>query len=160
MKDFWKDCVFTAVIVFCFLIRDGKILLITRGKEPYKGMRTIPGGRKQRGESMREACLREMCEETGLIVRNPRFAGLLHVVQEGDVTEYLSIYFTATDYEGNLRASEEGALEWVDFATSAELEDIHPSYAALFPLIRDGRVPFDVTLAIDAEGEGRYLYGP
>ncbi len=158
MKSFWEDCVYTAAIAFCFLIRDDRILLITRGKEPYKGARTIPGGRKQRGESMREACVREMREETGLTVKNPRFAGLLHVVQEGDEVEYLSIYFTTTDCEGDLCASEEGALEWVDFATSAELKDIHPSYAALFPLIRDGRTPFDVTLSIDAEGEGRYIY--
>lgn len=158
MTNFWEGCDFTALIAFCFLIRDGKILLITRGKEPYRGTRTIPGGRKQRGESLREACVREMREETGLAVKTPRFAGILHVVQEGDAREYLSAYFTATDFDGELRASEEGALEWTRLETSANLPDIHPSCAALLPLVLEGRLPFDVTLRLDANGEGRYLY--
>ena len=55
-------------IVFCFLIRDDKILLIRRAREPYKGEATVPGGRKRRGESLRAACAREMLEETGYTV--------------------------------------------------------------------------------------------
>jgi hypothetical protein len=35
----WGDLPFTVAIVFCFLIRDWKILLITRANEPYKGSR-------------------------------------------------------------------------------------------------------------------------
>lgn len=158
MKGFWEDTAFTAIIVFCFLIRDGKILLITRGKEPYKGTRTIPGGRKQRGESLREACLREMREETGLHVKNLRFAGLLNVLQEGDDMEYLSVYFTADDFEGELCSDDSGDLEWTDFERSGELADIHPSYAALLPLIKNGGAPFDVTLRLDTEDDGQYIY--
>ena len=45
-----KGLYYCVPIVFCFLIRDDKILLI-RAKEPYKGEATMPGGRKRRGES-------------------------------------------------------------------------------------------------------------
>ncbi|MDR3322411.1 MAG: NUDIX domain-containing protein [Synergistaceae bacterium] len=152
----WSESAFTVLIVFCFLVRDGKILLITRANEPYRGSRTIPGGKKLRGESLREACIREMREETGLTIKDPKFAGLLQVCVEGDDKEYVSAYFTANDCEGTLEQSEEGGLEWVDFDKSAGIAEIHPSYAALFPLIRDGKTPFSVILRT---GEGRADYG-
>ncbi|MDR3254154.1 MAG: NUDIX domain-containing protein [Synergistaceae bacterium] len=153
----WSESAFTVMIVFCFLIRDRKILLITRANEPYRGSRTIPGGKKQRGESLREACIREMKEETGLTVKDPKFAGLLQVCVDGDNKEYVSAYFTADDCEGTLTQSEEGNLEWIDFDKSAEIAAIHPSYAALFPLIRDGKTPFNVALR-GSEGRADYAY--
>jgi 8-oxo-dGTP diphosphatase len=152
----WEESAFTAIIVFCFLMHDGKILLITRAKEPYKGTRTIPGGRKMRGESLKEACVREMEEETGLFVKNPDFVGLLHVIREDDKTEYISAYFTANDFNGELKPSDEGALEWVDFEASATVPGIHPSYAALFPLVKEDKKPFIVTLKVNAKGENQY----
>ena len=35
----WEHCAYCVPIVFCFLIRDEKILLIRRAREPYKGDR-------------------------------------------------------------------------------------------------------------------------
>ena len=46
----------------------GSVLLIERGHPPNQGMWTLPGGRVKLGESMREACARELREETGLEV--------------------------------------------------------------------------------------------
>jgi 8-oxo-dGTP diphosphatase len=154
----WKNYAYNVIITFCFLIRDGKILLITRANEPYRGTRTIPGGRKKRAESLKEACIREMMEETGLLVKDPLFAGLLHVCPDGSDFEYLSAYFIASDFEGDLASGEEGALEWVCFEKSAEIPNIHPSYAALFPLIRDGKTPFSVVLRTEEDGSPSYEY--
>jgi 8-oxo-dGTP diphosphatase len=154
----WEKSAFTTVIVFCFLMHEGRILLITRAKEPYKGTRTIPGGKKTRNESLKDACVRAMEEETGLSVKNPSYSGLLHDMREGDKTEYLSAYFTANDFDGELKPSEEGALEWVDFEESVFVPGIHPSYAALFPLIKDDKKPFIVTLTVNAKGENQYSY--
>ena len=79
----WEHCAYCVPIVFCFLIRDEKILLIRRAREPYKGEATVPGGRKRRGESLRAACAREMLEETGYTVGELTFAGILHVFRDG-----------------------------------------------------------------------------
>lgn len=46
--------------------RDGKVLLVERGKEPWKGKWSLPGGGLEFGETVREAARRELHEETGI----------------------------------------------------------------------------------------------
>lgn len=46
--------------------RDGKVLLVERGKEPWKGKWSLPGGSLEFGETVREAARRELAEETGI----------------------------------------------------------------------------------------------
>ena len=145
----WDNYAYTALIVFCFLMRDGKILLIRRANEPYKGEITIPGGRKKKGESLREACAREMFEETGYTLKNMEFAGILHAYRAGAEMEYLSNYFICRDFEGDLRESDEGELLWVDIRESLELPGIHPFYVRLLPDILEGRLPVEVSIFME-----------
>ncbi len=56
------------VAVGVVVMRDGKILLVQRGKEPGLGLWAVPGGMVELGETSREAAAREAFEETGLIV--------------------------------------------------------------------------------------------
>jgi len=46
-----------------------EVLLIRRGSEPMAGGWSLPGGAIEVGESVREACVRETLEETGLTVQ-------------------------------------------------------------------------------------------
>ena len=46
----------------------GCVLLIKRNKTPALGFWSLPGGRQEPGESLQEACNREVLEETGLCV--------------------------------------------------------------------------------------------
>ena len=158
----WEDYAYTALIVFCFLLKDGKILLIRRANEPYKGEITVPGGRKKRGESLKEACAREMLEETGYILKNMTFAGVLHAYrqtafgqsapsQTSPYIEYLSNYFVCRDFEGELRASDEGDLMWVEVEKSLTLPGIHPFYVKLLPDILQGNFPIEISMPISPE---------
>lgn len=46
----------------------GGVVLVRRGHEPLKGEWNLPGGGVELGETLREACAREVLEETGLVV--------------------------------------------------------------------------------------------
>jgi ADP-ribose pyrophosphatase YjhB (NUDIX family) len=48
------------------VIREGRILLATRGKPPGEGLFSLPGGRVELGETLAEAALRELREEVGV----------------------------------------------------------------------------------------------
>jgi 8-oxo-dGTP diphosphatase len=50
------------------IFRDGKVLLVRRGKEPFRGCWSLPGGHVEPGEAPADAVRREVFEETGLDV--------------------------------------------------------------------------------------------
>lgn len=64
------------VSVDAIIIRDGKILLIRRGGEPFKGYWATPGGFVDWDETVEDAVAREVMEEVGLRVTGLRFVGL------------------------------------------------------------------------------------
>jgi ADP-ribose pyrophosphatase YjhB (NUDIX family)/predicted transcriptional regulator len=60
--------------IFCapIVIKHGKALFVKRDKEPYKGFLEFPGGKVKRGETLVQAAMRELSEETGVIGKNGR----------------------------------------------------------------------------------------
>ena len=46
----------------------GRLLMIRRGRDPGRGLWSLPGGRVEPGESLADALVREVHEETGLVV--------------------------------------------------------------------------------------------
>jgi ADP-ribose pyrophosphatase YjhB (NUDIX family) len=53
------------------LERNGRFLLIRRTKPPSADLFAFPGGRAEPGETPAETAIREFCEETGIVARNP-----------------------------------------------------------------------------------------
>ena len=51
------------------VLHRGRVLLIKRGKPPLQGRWVVPGGTVELGESLEQALVREMEEETGVQVR-------------------------------------------------------------------------------------------
>jgi ADP-ribose pyrophosphatase YjhB (NUDIX family) len=51
------------------VIHEGRVLLIRRGKEPLRGRWSVPGGTLELGETLKQAVVREVLEETGVEVR-------------------------------------------------------------------------------------------
>ena len=84
------DCV-----LFC---RDGqqlKVLLIERGNDPYKGCWAFPGGFMNMDESAEQCALRELQEETGLVVGGLRQLGAYSAVDRDPRERVITVAFYA-----------------------------------------------------------------
>ena len=97
--------------VLCMIYDKERILLQNRTKEDWSGM-TFPGGHVKKKESFVEAVIREMKEETGLEIFNPRLCGVEHFSTDND-TRYLILLFKTDKYSGTLTSSREGDMMWV-----------------------------------------------
>jgi 8-oxo-dGTP diphosphatase len=96
--------------VSCLVHKDGSYLLQNRVKTDYKGY-ALPGGHIEKGESIVEAVIREVKEETGLTIFHPHLCGVKQFPIEGG--RYLVFLFETDQFEGDLKDSEEGNMYWV-----------------------------------------------
>ena len=107
--------------VLC-LIQDGdRILLQNRVKKDWKGY-TLPGGHVEPGESFVDAVKREMKEETGLDIINPKLAGIKQFpIEDG---RYIVLLFKTEQFSGELVSSVEGQMEWIDCSCLSEIDAV------------------------------------
>ena len=85
----------------------GRLLLIKRGHEPGKGLWSIPGGRIEAGETDEEAIIREVHEETGLVVTAGSFIGSVRRPAGQPGTELDIRDYMATITGGRLAAGDD-----------------------------------------------------
>ena len=107
----------------CMITRGDEILLQNRVKTEWRGY-CFPGGHVEPGESIVDSVIREMHEETGLTVKNPKLCGIKQFPIDGG--RYLVFFFKTHDFSGELRSSEEGKVEWIarkDLASVAAVSD-------------------------------------
>ncbi len=105
--------------VLCLIQKGDAYLLQDRVKKDWKGY-TLPGGHVEKGESIVDAVIREMKEETGLTVLHPRLCGIKQFPIESG--RYLVFLFRADDFTGELVSSEEGEMHWI---SRKELPDVN-----------------------------------
>jgi 8-oxo-dGTP diphosphatase len=94
---------------------DGRILVIRRGREPSKGLWSIPGGRVEVGERLAAAAAREVLEETGLTVEIVARLGRVTLPAGDD--QYDVTDFAATvvgDPEAIVAGDDADEVRWVD----------------------------------------------
>lgn len=109
------------------VVDQGRVLLVRRGREPLKGQWSIPGGLLELGESLTAGAVREVLEETGLVVEPVELVELLDRIHHED--DRVRYHYVIADYlcrvtGGTLQASSDAddvrwaeRAEWISNST-------------------------------------------
>lgn len=116
--------------VRCYLIKNDKII-VTKYKEPNKkaGYYEIPGGKIEEGELPEQTAIREMQEETGIIVKDLKNKGNLTIEYPDRKFEF--VVFLADDYQGKPLQFEDNSSAWIDINHLLQKEKILASIQLL-----------------------------
>lgn len=110
-EDDWSHWQPTERATLCFIIRDGRILLIRKKRGLGAGKINGPGGRLEPGETARDCAIRETQEELGVTPLDPEWRGDLHF-QFVDGYALQCAVFTARDLAGEPRETDEATPLW------------------------------------------------
>jgi 8-oxo-dGTP diphosphatase len=140
----------------CYLKHDDHTLMLHRIKHTgdiHSGKWNGLGGKFEPGESPEECVIREVREESGLEIVNPRLRGLLMFPAFKGEDWYVFV-FTAEEFGRELHENEEGFLKWIP---DAELESLPlwPSDHIFLPWLREEKF-FSAKFVYEGEKMMRY----
>jgi 8-oxo-dGTP diphosphatase len=109
------------------IFRDGRVLIVRRARPPAHGLYTLPGGGVELGETLEQSVIREVHEETGLVIAPLELVGFRQAIARdasGRVERHFVILpFAARWVEGEIALNEELAeAQWRNPAELAGLK--------------------------------------
>jgi ADP-ribose pyrophosphatase YjhB (NUDIX family) len=87
------------------IVRDGKVLLVRRARNPALNLYTLPGGAVETGETLTDAVMREVREETALMIEPVALAGHREVIVR-DAQNRIERHFVIMCYAARWRSGE------------------------------------------------------
>lgn len=109
------------------VLKDESVLLIRRGNPPRAGEWSLPGGSQHVGETVRVTARREVQEETGLEIDDPRFLEVIDAIIPDDAGK-VRFHYTLIDFWAEWRdgdpvaADDAAAAEWIPLPRLSEIE--------------------------------------
>ena len=132
----WKS---PSVAADSILVRDGKLLLVRRGNEPYRGCYALPGGIVDEWETLEQCALRELMEETGI---------------RGSIRGILGVY---SDPDRDPRVRMISAAYVIDYIEGEPRAGDDASAALFFPLSDLPGLAFDHDRVVEEFRRSRYF---
>lgn len=115
-----------ALTVDAVWVRAGKVLLVRRGRPPFRGRWALPGGFVERTETVEEAVVRELFEETGLRGRTGPIVGVYSGPDRDPRRPTASVAFLIRGAGGPPSGGDDAAsTEWVPLQRAKHLAFDH-----------------------------------
>lgn len=136
----------------CYIEKDGKYLMLYRNKKKNdinEGKWIGIGGKFEKGETPDQCLTREAFEETGLILTDWKYRGLVHFIPDKGEAEDMYLY-TADGFIGELTDCNEGELKWIEKEKIFDLSLWEGDRAFLKKLLND-ESGFEMTLRYEGD---------
>ncbi len=95
----------------CMITDGDRVLVENRQKKEWPGV-TFPGGHVEPGESIAASVIREVREETGLLIEAPKLCGVKDWMED-DGSRYIVFLYKTDRFTGELASSDEGEVYWL-----------------------------------------------
>ena len=99
--DFSRPVIGVGVVVF----KQDQVLLIRRKNPPEAGHWSLPGGKQDAGEPVRDTAAREVMEETGISITEPLLLDVVDSIHKGPGGE-IAYHYTLIDFQARWQAGE------------------------------------------------------
>jgi 8-oxo-dGTP diphosphatase len=130
----------TIEATLCAILNRNRILLQKKSEGRFgEGKWNGVGGKLKPGEDPTKGIVREVCEETGLSIKNPRHHGVLdHYFGDRESPAWSVHIFSTTEFEGKPMESEEGELKWFPI-NGIPYDDMWADDKHWLPLLLEGK---------------------
>ena len=118
------------------MVCDGKGNVLVQNK---KGDRTwhgwnFSGGHVEQGEFVTPSVVREIREETGLTIENPKLCGIKEFQKEQDGKRFIVFLYAASRFSGELRSSDEGDVFWYPLSELKRSKKLADGFSEMLPV--------------------------
>lgn len=152
-RRFEGDFVLMKMTTLCYIENNACYLMLHRTKKKKdvnKDKWIGVGGHAEGNETPQECLLREVKEETGLLLTSYKFRGLITFISDEYEAEMMCL-FTADGYTGELITCDEGELEWVKKSDVPQLPTWEGDAQFLKLLLEDEKRFFAMKLRYEGE---------
>ena len=152
-RRFEGDFVLMKMTTLCYIENNDCYLMLHRTKKKKdvnKDKWIGVGGHAEGNETPQECLLREVKEETGLLLTSYKFRGLITFISDEYEAEMMCL-FTADGYTGELITCDEGELEWVKKSEVPQLPTWEGDAQFLKLLLEDEKRFFAMKLRYEGE---------
>ncbi len=102
----------------CYIFNGTKVLMINRNKREndiHFGKWNGLGGKFNNGETPEECVTREVFEESGLLIIEPKLRGFITFPSFDEEDDWYVFVFTSDKFNGQIKESAEGELAWIEW---------------------------------------------
>ena len=119
---------------------NGNVLVQNKKNHPTWHGWNFPGGHVEKGEYVTPSVIREMKEETGLTIENPKLCGIKEFHKMKDGKRYIVFLYVANRYSGELKSSDEGEVFWYPLSKLHLSNDLVDGFAEMLPVFTTAQI--------------------
>ena len=124
------------------MVCDGKgnVLVQNKKHNPAWHGWNFPGGHVEQGEFVTPSVIREVREETGLTIENPKLCGIKEFQKEQEGKRFIVFLYVASRFSGELRSSAEGDVFWYPLSELKRSKELADGFSEMLPVFTSDEI--------------------